>query len=370
MDPAAREHKRAERGGRCSTIRRSPFRTGQTPCGSLQNYDKPLPRPTVAVRRCARAFVQHPGGCARGDRRRRAERGGRKRRPIGIRSRASSRIRRSRSGCVRKWTPLEIAYAYSAFAKPRRGKREPISILAVATRDGKLLESREVKMRRRRAGGASAYVDERHPERTSSNYGSAPAEKARAGLGVSSGSSPARTGTTSNYRDAWFIGYSPRHPGRSCGSASTTATGVRACPGGDALRADLDRAHESDRRHGARPSTGSGRTTSVDRQGRSGVGDGWPPAVLSDDRAARSSSPAPSRCRFCPLHAGSGETSPLLPRETSPQTFSLAAEAAPPPEGMPPQQVTPSDCRSAAKRETAVAPPPAADFWRLKTFAI
>src|SRR5581483_11779059 len=40
-------------------------------------------------------------------------------------------------------TPLEIAYAYSAFAN-LGVKAEPISILAVSTRDGTLLESREV----------------------------------------------------------------------------------------------------------------------------------------------------------------------------------------------------------------------------------
>ena len=44
-------------------------------------------------------------------------------------------------------TPLEIAYAYSVFAN-LGVKAEPVSILAVATRDGKLLESREVKMKR------------------------------------------------------------------------------------------------------------------------------------------------------------------------------------------------------------------------------
>jgi membrane carboxypeptidase/penicillin-binding protein len=65
---------------------------------------------------------------------------------IGIQSRASSRIRRSSLGSF-EVTPLEIAYAYSAFAN-LGVKAEPISILAVATRDGKLLESREVKMKR------------------------------------------------------------------------------------------------------------------------------------------------------------------------------------------------------------------------------
>src|SRR5438876_1463993 len=53
-------------------------------------------------------------------------------------------------------TPLEIAYAYSAFAN-LGVKAEPVSILAISTREGKLLESREVKMKRVASPGA-CYV--------------------------------------------------------------------------------------------------------------------------------------------------------------------------------------------------------------------
>jgi penicillin-binding protein 1B len=100
-------------------------------------------------------------------------------------------------------TPLEIAYAYSAFAN-LGVKAEPISILAVSTRDGKLLESREVKMKR--VAPASVCYVMNDVLKDVFNYGTA--GKAR-GLGFERAFA-GKTGTTSNYRDAWFIGYSPR----------------------------------------------------------------------------------------------------------------------------------------------------------------
>jgi penicillin-binding protein 1B len=100
-------------------------------------------------------------------------------------------------------TPLEIAYAYSAFAN-LGVKAEPISILAVATRDGKLLESREVKMRRVAPSDVCYVMNDVLKDVL--NYGTA--GKAR-GLGFERDFA-GKTGTTSNYRDAWFIGYSPR----------------------------------------------------------------------------------------------------------------------------------------------------------------
>ena len=100
-------------------------------------------------------------------------------------------------------TPLEIAYAYSAFAN-LGVKAEPISILAVSERDGTLLESREVKMRRV-APASLCYVmndilKDVFTYGTGGRARSLGFERAFAG----------KTGTTSNYRDAWFIGYSPR----------------------------------------------------------------------------------------------------------------------------------------------------------------
>jgi penicillin-binding protein 1B len=100
-------------------------------------------------------------------------------------------------------TPLEIAYAFSAFAN-LGVKAEPISILAVSTRDGKLLESREVKMKRVAPAGVSYVMNDMLKDvfefGTAAKARSLGFERAFAG----------KTGTTSNYRDAWFIGYSPR----------------------------------------------------------------------------------------------------------------------------------------------------------------
>lgn len=100
-------------------------------------------------------------------------------------------------------TPLEIAYAYSAFAN-LGVKAEPISILAVSTSEGELKESREVKMKR--VAPASVCYVMNSILKDVFNYGTA--SKAR--LAGFDRPFAGKTGTTSSYRDAWFIGYSPR----------------------------------------------------------------------------------------------------------------------------------------------------------------
>lgn len=100
-------------------------------------------------------------------------------------------------------TPLEIAFAYSAFAN-LGVKAEPVSILAVSTRDGKLLESREVRMKR--VAPASVCYVMNDVLKGVFDYGTA--GKARQ-LGFERRFA-GKTGTTSNYRDAWFVGYSPK----------------------------------------------------------------------------------------------------------------------------------------------------------------
>ncbi|HJT16117.1 MAG TPA: PBP1A family penicillin-binding protein, partial [Thermoanaerobaculia bacterium] len=100
-------------------------------------------------------------------------------------------------------TPLEIAYAYSAFAN-LGVKAEPISILAVSTREGKLLESREVKMKRVAPASVCYVMDDMLKDVF--NYGTGVHARA---LGFDKPFA-GKSGTTSNYRDAWFIGYSPR----------------------------------------------------------------------------------------------------------------------------------------------------------------
>jgi penicillin-binding protein 1B len=100
-------------------------------------------------------------------------------------------------------TPLEIAYAYSVFAN-LGVKAEPISILAVVTRKGEVKENREVKMKRVAPAGVCYIMNDMLKDVF--EYGTA--AKARS-LGFRRPFS-GKTGTTSNYRDAWFIGYSPR----------------------------------------------------------------------------------------------------------------------------------------------------------------
>jgi penicillin-binding protein 1B len=100
-------------------------------------------------------------------------------------------------------TPLEIAFAYSVFAN-LGVKAEPVSILAVVTRDGKLLETRNAKMKR--VAPASVCYVMNDVLKDVFSYGTA--GRARS-LGFKH-EYAGKTGTTNNYRDAWLIGYSPR----------------------------------------------------------------------------------------------------------------------------------------------------------------
>ncbi len=100
-------------------------------------------------------------------------------------------------------TPLEIAYAYSVFAN-EGVKAEPVSILAVATRDGKLLESREVAMKRVAPASICFVMNDILKDVIS--YGTAARVRSLGFQREFAG----KTGTTNNYRDAWFVGYSPR----------------------------------------------------------------------------------------------------------------------------------------------------------------
>ena len=99
-------------------------------------------------------------------------------------------------------TPLEIAYAYSVFANGGV-KAEPVSILAVATADGRVLESREVRMQRVAPASVTYVMNDVLKDvlvrGTAARTRSLGFRRAFAG----------KTGTTNDYRDAWFIAYSP-----------------------------------------------------------------------------------------------------------------------------------------------------------------
>lgn len=100
-------------------------------------------------------------------------------------------------------TPLEIAYAYSVFAN-LGVKAEPVSILAVVRRDGMLLETRNAKMKR--VAPASVCYVMNDVLKDVFDYGTAARARSLGFQHPYAG----KTGTTNNYRDAWFVGYSPR----------------------------------------------------------------------------------------------------------------------------------------------------------------
>jgi len=105
----------------------------------------------------------------------------------------------SLGGLTRGVTPLEITSAYGTFAN--KGVHvEPIAIVKVLDRNGKLLEQSEPK--RRTVIGESSAAELTSMLEGVVNRGT--------GTGANIGRPAAgKTGTTSDYRDAWFIGYTP-----------------------------------------------------------------------------------------------------------------------------------------------------------------
>ena len=198
-------------------------------------------------------------------------------------------------------TPLEIAYAYSVFAN-LGVKAEPVSILAVVTRDGELKESRNVKMKR--VAPASVCYVMNDILKDVFTYGTA----ARAhSLGFNKPFA-GKTGTTNNYRDAWVTGYSPRilslvWVGFDDGKSVRLAGGEACLPIWtrhmnriDGLVADVDwRRPEDVTEREIDPQSGMLATPYCPQtRGEVFVAGTEPESV-------------------CPLHAGSGEISPLWP---------------------------------------------------------
>jgi len=99
-------------------------------------------------------------------------------------------------------TPLELARAYTLF--PNHGTRsEPIAIMSVVTREGQVLEKRGYKMQ----GVISpelAYLMN-YLMRGVLDRGTASSARTLGYTGLGAG----KTGTTSDYRDSWFVGYTP-----------------------------------------------------------------------------------------------------------------------------------------------------------------
>jgi len=100
-------------------------------------------------------------------------------------------------------TPMEMASAYTIF--PNGGIRaQPISIINVVTKEGEVLEKKSMRMKREFDAAPvflttsilKGVIDE----------GTGAGARARGYNAIAAG----KTGTTSNYRDAWFAGFTPR----------------------------------------------------------------------------------------------------------------------------------------------------------------
>lgn len=198
-------------------------------------------------------------------------------------------------------TPLEIAYAYSAFAN-LGVKSEPVTILAVVRPDGELLETRNLKMKR--VAPASVCYVMNDVLKDVFTYGTA--GRARS-LGFDHPFA-GKTGTTSNYRDAWIIGYSPRilslvwigfddgHSTRLAGGDACLPIWTRHMNRIDGMIQDVDWKRPED-------------VTEREIDPQSGMlATPYCPRSRSEVYVAGTEPES-----VCPLHAGSGEPSPFWP---------------------------------------------------------
>jgi penicillin-binding protein 1B len=198
-------------------------------------------------------------------------------------------------------TPLEIAFAYSVFAN-LGVKAEPVSILAVVKHDGGLLETRNAKMNR--VAPASVCYVMNDVLKDVFNYGTAGRARSLGFQHPFAG----KTGTTSNYRDAWFIGYSPRvlslvwigfddgHSTRLAGGDACLPIWTRHMNRIDGLVADVDWKRPDD-------------VTDREIDPESGMlATPYCPTTRSETYVVGTEPET-----VCPIHAGSGDPSPFLP---------------------------------------------------------
>lgn len=237
-------------------------------------------------------------------------------------------------------TPLEIAYAYSAFAN-LGVKSEPVTILAVVTRAGELLETRNLKMKR--VAPASVCYVMNDVLKDVFDYGTA--ARARS-LGFER-KFAGKTGTTNNYRDAWLIGYSPRilslvwvgfddgHSVRLAGGDACIPIWTRHMNRIDGLIQDVDWKRPED-------------VTSREIDPLSGMlATPYCPRTRSEVYVAGTEPES-----VCALHAGSGEPSPFWPEPDVFDDDRRDAPVAPAPEDV--RRRSEEERRRARERENSI----------------
>ncbi|MBN1283692.1 MAG: PBP1A family penicillin-binding protein [Proteobacteria bacterium] len=100
-------------------------------------------------------------------------------------------------------TPMEMASAYTIF--PNGGIRaDPVSIINVVTKEGEVLEKKSLVMKREFEAGPVFLTTSVMKGVLDSGTGAG--ARSRGFTAIAAG----KTGTTSSYRDAWFVGFTPK----------------------------------------------------------------------------------------------------------------------------------------------------------------
>lgn len=136
-------------------------------------------------------------------------------------------------------TPLELIRAYTIF--PNQGTRtEPLAITNVVTRDGVVLEKRGFKMRRVLSPDVAYLMNS--VLKGVVERGTAAGARRMGFTGLAAG----KTGTTSDYKDSWFVGYTPDLLALAwVGFDDNTATGLSGASGALPIWTDFMKAASS-----------------------------------------------------------------------------------------------------------------------------
>jgi penicillin-binding protein 1A len=105
-------------------------------------------------------------------------------------------------GLTRGVTPLELNAAYGVFASGGY-RADPVAVIRIVDRNGRVLLERTPKLHPVLDAGAAYLVTDMLKDTITKSYGTA------ARNGYIGRPAAAKTGTSSDIRDAWFVGYTP-----------------------------------------------------------------------------------------------------------------------------------------------------------------